>query len=109
MFQDAIIAPLWNDWNLAESAKLYYRVSKNQSDLDFIANLIANATSESGYQPTLAIIVTWENVTESNDRINFQRVSGIVQYLAKQKWFHVLGSGSFCLYTIAHLPSHYCN
>ncbi len=62
LFQDAIIAPLWTDLILEESARLYYRVSRNPSDLDVIASLIANATLDDSYLPILAVVVTWENV-----------------------------------------------
>lgn len=63
LFQEAIIAPLWTNLIITESSRIYYRVSKNSSDLDIIAGMIANATSDDSYYPILAIIVTWENVS----------------------------------------------
>ena len=62
LFEAALIAPLWTDLVFDGPGRLFYRVSKIPSDLDIIANLIANASSENDYRPTLAIIATWDNV-----------------------------------------------
>ena len=59
---------MWNDFILEGEARLYYRVSRNSSDLDTLSRLIANATSDESYRPALAVIVTWENVALFLDR-----------------------------------------
>ena len=55
---------MWTDLDLTDNlAKLFYRVSRNPSDLSAIASLVSNATLDDSYQPSLAVIVTWENVS----------------------------------------------
>ena len=64
LFRDPIIAPLWTHLMLTQGGSVFYRVTNNQTDLNMIASLIANATfQEDVYNPQLAIIVTWEEVS----------------------------------------------
>ena len=87
LFQDAIIAPFWTDFNLAGSARLFYRVSRASSDLTAAADLIADP----GYTPTLVVVVTWENVPVANNQSS--TVSVFIMYqLSPRQRTHTLGS-----------------
>ena len=70
MFEGALIAPLWYSFAYNGRGRLFYRVSKIPSDLEIIANLIANASSENDYRPTLAVIATWENLPSFSSRVS---------------------------------------
>ncbi len=55
-----VIAPIWIDLDFKSNGLLYYRVSQDPATLQQVASMIAQENPRlSGYQPTLAVIVTW--------------------------------------------------
>ena len=68
-FQDVVIAPLWINADPIGTARRYFRVSRNQSDLYTLSRLITNATSDDNYHPMLAVIVTWHVANRFDDSL----------------------------------------
>lgn len=61
-FEFPIIAPLWDDYyNSGEAGNVFYRVTRNSSDLQIISSLIANNSPAefATYSPSMAVVVTW--------------------------------------------------
>ena len=75
-FREPVIAPLWID--LAHGGSIYYRATNETDILSQASSLIANGNPAFvGFQPTLAVIVTWDrfpiysnmSITVSNEFI----------------------------------------
>ena len=59
-----LIAPVWIDLLFSDYGLLYYRVSQDPDTLERVKGMITEVNPMlSGYQPTLAVIVTWFDAT----------------------------------------------
>ena len=69
-FNDPIIAPFWTDLiPEASVGSIYYRTTNDKLILDRIVNITTGFNQNfSNYQPSLAIIVTWEDVSPFSER-----------------------------------------
>ena len=69
-FRDPIIAPFWAYLISEDSvSSIYYRTTNDSAILDRIVNIITGFNQNfSDYQPSLAIIVTWEDVLLISER-----------------------------------------
>ncbi len=55
-----VIAPLWADLDFRFRGRIYYRKTQDSGILEQVVDMIADMNPGlSGYQPTLAVIVTW--------------------------------------------------
>ncbi len=62
-FRHSLIAPLWIDLNPVLNGCIYYRATNESDVLNQASSLIAGSNPEfGGFQPTLAVIVTWDRV-----------------------------------------------
>ncbi|XP_053315113.1 nidogen-1 isoform X2 [Spea bombifrons] len=57
-----VIAPFYSDLDTTESGNIFYQESSSQETLDLVANHIYRAFPESSFNPTSAVIVTWDDV-----------------------------------------------
>ena len=65
-FSESIVAPLWSDYI---SGTVFYRSTVNSSILSHITEMITDISSNySNYQPTLAVITTWDSVVALSTR-----------------------------------------
>ena len=69
-FNDPIIAPFWTNLVPEDSVgSIYYRTTNDSVILDRLVNITTGFNPNfSNYQPSLAIIVTWENISLSIER-----------------------------------------
>ena len=67
-FSDPIIAPFWT--YLVPEDSVYYRTTNDTFIMERIVNIITTGLNQnfSDYQPSLAIIVTWEDVSHLYER-----------------------------------------
>ena len=73
-FPFPIIAPLWMDLNPVDAGLVYYRTTMNASILERVVEMITDINSNySDYRPSLAVIVTWDDVPLISN--HFKRVS----------------------------------
>lgn len=64
-FSGPIIAPLWCDFHSSfiSGSKFYRSYTQDKEILGRVKEMIANASTRySDYQPTLAVIVTWNSL-----------------------------------------------
>ncbi len=62
---DPIIAPLWADFN--SSISTLHRHTDNDTVLERVSEVVSSMNSNyRNYQPTLAIIVTWESFSSTS-------------------------------------------
>ena len=66
-FSDPIVAPLWADYN---SGSIFHRSITNSSIINHLTRMIVDINSNySDYQPTLAVVVTWDSVLARSARV----------------------------------------
>ena len=64
----SLITPLWIDLITTDAGSIYYRTTENASILDKVVEMITDVNSNySDYQPSLAVIVTWDDVPLFSD------------------------------------------
>ena len=67
-----LIAALWSDLDFTFSGSVYYRQVNDSGTLNEVRNMIVDMNPGlSGYQPTLAAIVTWFEAKEREDTSDF--------------------------------------
>lgn len=68
-FHDTIVAPYWKDLNPEVAGSVFARTTMDAHLMNQTARLIADSNSEfSSFQPTLAVIATWERVALHHDQ-----------------------------------------
>lgn len=66
-FQHSLVAPFWVQINSQETGYVYHRITEDGSALNKIAALIEDSNPGfGGFQPELAVIVTWEGIHVSS-------------------------------------------
>ena len=70
-FDDPIIAPLWGDFvNLEQlGSNVFSRVTNSQETLEMVATQLRTVNQDfTDYNPTLAVIVTWDRIRDYNTK-----------------------------------------
>ena len=59
-----VIAPVWADLDFRGMGRIYYRATQDPATLELVTSMITDVNPGlMGYEPTLAVIVTWFDAT----------------------------------------------
>lgn len=68
-FDDPIIAPLWGDFTNFEGSNMFTRATNSPETLIMVvAQLTTVNQNFTSYNPTIAVVVTWDSIREFSSR-----------------------------------------